>query len=95
MASLEQLKKTLDMDPNFAQAHNQLQSLYRDTGRYDLWLEEWKKRASLSGDRDDLAMADEVARVYSRSGYKAAVVRNIELLRQLSKRKYVDPAVIA
>ena len=94
-ASLEQLKKTLDMDPNFAQAHNQLQSLYRDMGRYDLWLEEWKKRASLTGDRDDLAMADEVARVYSRSGYKAAVVRNIELLRQLSKRKYVDPAVIA
>jgi TolB-like protein/Tfp pilus assembly protein PilF/predicted Ser/Thr protein kinase len=94
-ASLEQLKKTLEIDPNFAQAHGQLRSLYRHMGKYDLWLEEWKTADRLFDDRDDLAIAEDVARIYARSGYKAAVARRVELQQQLGRRRYVDSADIA
>jgi eukaryotic-like serine/threonine-protein kinase len=94
-ASIEQLKRTLDMDPNFAQAHAQLASEYRTVGKHDLWLNEWKRAASLFHDPENLAIAEEVARVYSQSGLKLAQAREIELKKQLGKRRYVDPADIA
>jgi hypothetical protein len=40
-------------------------------------------------------MAEEVARVYAKSGHKAAMKKIIELQYQLAKRRYVDPADIA
>jgi tetratricopeptide (TPR) repeat protein len=83
------------MDPNYAQAHRQLGNEYQLMGKYDLWLEEWRKAASLSNDRESLAMAEEVARVYSRSGYKASITREIEMTKQLVKRRYVDPVDFA
>jgi len=94
-ASVEQLKRTLEIDPNFGQAHLQLSGEYRNMGKYDLWLEEWKKGATLFDDREDLAIAEEVARVYFQSGRKAALAREIELRKQLAKRRYVDPTEIA
>jgi eukaryotic-like serine/threonine-protein kinase len=94
-ASVEQLKKTLEIDPNYGQAHQQLSGEYRDMGKYELWLEEWKKGAALVDDREDLAIAEEVAGVYSRSGRHAAMAREIELRTQLAKRRYVDPSWIA
>jgi serine/threonine protein kinase/tetratricopeptide (TPR) repeat protein len=93
--SVEQLKRTLEMDPNYSQAHRQLGNEYQNMGKYDLWLQEWKKTASLSNDLEDLAIAEEVARVYSRSGYKASIAREIEMKKQLAKRRYVDPVEFA
>jgi TolB-like protein/Tfp pilus assembly protein PilF/predicted Ser/Thr protein kinase len=94
-ASVEQLKRTLEMDPNYAQAHRQLASEYQTIGKYNLWLEEWKKAASLSDDREELAITEEVTRVYSRSGYKASIARQIEMKKQMAKRRYVDPVEFA
>jgi Tfp pilus assembly protein PilF len=94
-ASVDQLKKTLEMDPNYAQAHAQLGREYWDMDKVDLWLEGWKKGASLFHDKEELAIAEEVARVYSRSGRKAAVARELEMKMQLARRRYVDPADIA
>jgi eukaryotic-like serine/threonine-protein kinase len=94
-ASVEQGKRTLEMDPNYAQAHLQLDVEYQRMGKYDLWLQEWKKAAGLFNDREDSAIAEEVARVYSRSGYKASIAREIEMKKHLAKRRYVDPAEIA
>jgi len=92
---LDQLKKTIEMDPNFAGTHGDLMILYRATGKYNLWLEEWKKTAVLNNDRDDLALAEESAKAYARSGYKAAVARGIELSKEMSARAYVDPGSVA
>jgi eukaryotic-like serine/threonine-protein kinase len=94
-ASVEQLKRTLEIDPNYGQAHLQLSLEYRNMGKYDVWLEEWKKGAALFDDREDLAIAEEVARVYFQSGRKSALAREIELRKQLAKRRYVDPTEIA
>jgi serine/threonine protein kinase/Tfp pilus assembly protein PilF len=91
---IEQLKKTVEMDANFAYAHNMLRVAYRDTGKYDLSLEQWKKSASLANDQDELAIAEEAAKVYAKLGLKASLERELELRKQLAKRRYVDPAEI-
>jgi TolB-like protein/Tfp pilus assembly protein PilF len=92
---VDQLNKTLEMDPNFAYAHSMLRIVYRDTAKYDLSLQEWKKSATLANDEDELAIANDAANVYARSGVKASVEREIEIRKRLAKRRYVDPAEIA
>ena len=94
-AAIEQLKKTMEMDPNFSYAHVELRTIYRGLDKYDLSLEEWKKFATLDNDREELAIAEDAAGVYAKSGTKAAIAREIELRKQLAKRRYVDPAEIA
>ncbi len=93
--ALEQYKKTIEMDPNFPATHGDLGTLYRFQGKYDLWLEEWKKLAQLNSDSADIAQAEAIASVYKQSGYKAAVSHGIELLKQRSAKSYLDPGKIA
>jgi len=92
--ALEQLKKTVEMDPNFAGTHSDLALLYRYQGQYDLWLEEFRKTNVLNNDQAEIALANELTLVYKQSGYKAAVARGIELLKQRSGHAYLDPARI-
>jgi serine/threonine protein kinase len=94
-AALEQLKKTLEMDPNFSYAHIMLWTIYRDQGKDDLAMEEWRKYATLNNDPDDLAIEQDVAGVYAKSGIQAALAREIEMKKQLAKRRYVDPSEVA
>jgi eukaryotic-like serine/threonine-protein kinase len=93
--ALDQYKKTIEIDPNFASAHDNLSRLYRKLGKYELWLEEWRKGATLSKDLDELSICEEVTRVYAKSGFRTAQTRNVELLKRLARRRYVDPANIA
>ena len=94
-AALEQLKKALEMDPNFSYAHVMLRTIYRDQGKDDLAMEEWKKYATLNNDPNELAIEQDVAGVYAKSGIQAAMAREIEMKKQLAKRLYIDPAEIA
>jgi tetratricopeptide (TPR) repeat protein len=94
-ASMEELKKTLKMDPSFAYAHSEFRNVYRDLGKFDLAMEEWKQSATLANDREELAIAEDAARVYAQSGLKASLTREIELRKQLTKRRYVDPSEVA
>ncbi len=94
-AGVEQLKKALEMDPNFNYAHVELSQIYRDTGHYDLAMEEWKKFAALSNDAEEVAIAAESAKVYAKSGIKPAIAREIEMRKDLAKRRYQDPSQIA
>jgi TolB-like protein/Tfp pilus assembly protein PilF/predicted Ser/Thr protein kinase len=94
-AALEQLKKALEMDPNFTYAHVELRQIYRDAGKYDLAMEEWKKYAALNNDPEEVAIADDSAKVYAKSGVKAAIAREIEMRKELGKRRYQDPSEIA
>jgi len=94
-AAIEQLKKTLEMDANFFNAHGQLRVAYRDMGKYDLWLQEWQKVDAISEDREDGEIAKEVAEIYAKDGYAAASKRSAELLEQMAKRHYIDPTFVA
>ena len=93
--AIERYKKSLEMDPNYRDAVGNLAFTYRLGKQYDLWLQGWKKAATLSNDHDVLAIAEEAARVYAKSGYHATIKKIIELYLQLAKRRYVDPADIA
>jgi len=94
-AAIEQLKRALEMDPNFAYGHSMLRTIYRDMGKYDLAMEEWKKYAALDNDPEESAIAADAAGVYVKSGVKASIAREIELKKQLAKRRYQDPSEIA
>ncbi len=94
-AAIEQLKKTMEMDPNFSYVHVELRQIYRDQGKYDLAMQEWKKYAALNNDPEEVAIAADSANVYAKSGIKAAIAREIELRKQLGKRRYQDPSEIA
>ena len=92
--ALDEYKKTIEMDPNYASAHDNLATLYRDMGKYDLWLEEWKKAEVLANDREELGIAEEATRAYTKGGFRAAISRIIELRKQLAQRRYVDAGEI-
>jgi len=93
--AIDQYKKTIDLDPTFASAHDNLSHVYRDMGKYDLWFEEEKKSASFANDKELLAIMEEAAKVYAKSGYRTSVARMVELQKQLAERRYVDPAEVA
>ncbi|HZQ25158.1 MAG TPA: protein kinase [Terriglobales bacterium] len=93
--AVDQFKKTIEMDPNYASAHDNLAAAYFDMGQYDGWIAERKKGATLNNDPEQLAIAEDVGRVYAQSGYRAAVLREAELLKQLASRRYVDYSFIA
>jgi serine/threonine protein kinase/Tfp pilus assembly protein PilF len=92
--AVEQYRKLFEIDPNYASGHFNLAFAYRFMGKYDLWLKEWKKGATLAQDPEEIAIADQVAKVYAQSGFRDALVRNIELRKQLATRRYQDPGDI-
>jgi len=93
-AAIDQFKKTYDIDPDGPLRGNYA-LVAQDMGNYELWLQQWHKDAVLNADKEEQAIAEEAARIYAKSGYRAALARAVELHVQLSKRRYVDPATIA
>ena len=93
--ALDQFKKTIEMDPSYASAHDNLGATYFDMGKYDLWLEEWKKAETLYPDPEELAIAEDAARVYAKSGSQDTIKRVAELRQKLAQRRYVDNTWIA
>jgi eukaryotic-like serine/threonine-protein kinase len=92
--ALEQFKKVIEMDPSFASVHSDMAGMYLDTGKYDLWLQELKATADLSHEPEYAAIAEAVGKVYSRSGLQPALREWAEQEKELSKRRYEDPALI-
>jgi tetratricopeptide (TPR) repeat protein len=92
--AVEKYRKIFEIDPNYPASHFNFSTTYLNTGKYDLWLEEWKKGATLAQDPEEMAIADQVAKIYAQSGFRAALVRNVELRKQLAARRYDDPANI-
>ena len=92
--ALQQHQKTLEIDPNFPSAHGDLGWTYRAMGKYDLWLQEWKKGAVLGGDSEEAAIAEAAIRAYAQGGYRGALIKTIELRKELAHKRYVDPGAI-
>jgi tetratricopeptide (TPR) repeat protein len=93
--ALVQLNKTVAMYPDSSILYNDLGDLYRAMGKYDLWLESWKKQAVLSRNQYRVAAIEQISRTYRAKGYSAAVRRIIEIKKQRLPHVYVDPADIA
>ncbi len=90
--AIEQLRKTLEMDPNFHPAHWYLATFYDQVARYEDAIAECQKALSLGGDPGVLGV---LGHVYAASGKRAEALRVLAELKDLSKRRYVDPSDIA
>ena len=93
--AVETMRKALDMDPSFSPAWNNLGDIYLDMGKYELWLQSWKKGAILSNDKEQLEVVDAAEKGYAASGFKGAITSFIRVQLEQSKRIYRDPALIA
>ncbi|HEX8090833.1 MAG TPA: tetratricopeptide repeat protein, partial [Blastocatellia bacterium] len=90
--AIEQLKKTLDLDPNFAEARFQIGMAYEQKRMYDDAIREFQKSVELY---NDPAMMAWVARAYAVSGRRADAEQALADLVEMSRQKYVSPYPLA
>jgi len=69
-----------------------LAQLYRATGKYELWLESWRKQAALNENTNRIRFVEQLSRAYAAGGYPAAVRRIIEVEKGELPWRYIDPA---
>ena len=91
--SVEQLRKTLEMDPNFVLAHHRLGLVYEQQGKYDEAIAEFKQVMNLSPGKPlgMAALAHAIRIVRKTSGSEKTLAE----LQEQSKKRYVSPASIA
>jgi Flp pilus assembly protein TadD len=91
--SIRQSRKTIEMDPNFALAHNQLAQAYLQKHMYDEAVTEFQKAVQLSA-RSPTCVAN-LARAYVASGKKSEAVQLLTELKRRSSPGYSNAAEIA
>ncbi len=91
--AIEQLRRTLEMDPNFSRAHWYLAMAYEQVGRHEEAIAESQKAVSLSG--GDPAVLGQLGHGYAVSGKRAEAQKALAELKDLSRRRYVAPFNIA
>ncbi len=87
------MRKTLEMDPNFALAHHRLGLAYEQKGLYDAAIAEFKQVFNLSAGKP-LAIAA-LGHAYAVSGKPKEAQTAIAELQELSKQRWVSPGHIA
>lgn len=90
--AIDQLRKTLDVDPNFAPARRLLEEVYEQQGMFKEAVTEWQQALTLSGNPE---LAASVGSDFRASGYKGVLQNWLEGLKELSKEEYVSPYSIA
>ncbi len=88
----DQLKKTLDMDPNFAPARRTLEVVYAQRGMHREALAEWQKALTLSGNPE---LAASLEHDFATSGYQGLLRDWNEGLKAIAQEGYVSPYGIA
>lgn len=92
-AAEQQALKTLEMEPNFAPAHDVLALAYEQMGKYKQAIETFEKTKTSSGSNPaTLAGLGHVLRLAGRKTQARAVLKE---LTALSKRCYVSPNSLA
>ncbi|MFZ0522774.1 MAG: protein kinase [Candidatus Acidiferrales bacterium] len=91
--ALEQLLRTVELDPNYPVTYWILGLLYRITGRYDLAIAAGEKAVSLSGGSPLMRAA--LAHTYGKAGRADHARRVLDELKELANCKYVAPHFFA
>jgi DNA-binding winged helix-turn-helix (wHTH) protein/TolB-like protein/Tfp pilus assembly protein PilF len=87
-AALEQVSRTLEMDSDFAAAHEMLGMIYEQKGMRAEAVAEFKKAVELSGGRVGLAA---LGHAYAASGEKVMAEKSLRELAARAERGYVSP----
>jgi serine/threonine protein kinase/Tfp pilus assembly protein PilF len=91
--ALEQLQRTVDLDPNYPVTYWVLNLLLRQMGRYELAIAEGEKGVKLSGGSPLLNAA--LAQTFATAGERKKAIQILDDLTNLSKQKYVAPYFFA
>ena len=91
--AIAQLRRVLDTDANFAQAHLYLGLAYEQKGMFEGAIAEFQSGSILSG--GDPRMTGALGHAYAVSGHKDRAQNVLAELEQLSKQRYVAPFEIA
>ena len=86
--AIEQYRKTLELDPNFASGHLDLGGTYEAMGMHDDAIAEYLKGNTLRGrNQEEMAALREA---YAVSGWRGFWQKNLDLLKEKSKQHYVS-----
>jgi tetratricopeptide (TPR) repeat protein len=91
--AIEQYRAVLEMDPNFAFAHQTMGMAYQQKGMYTEAIEHFKLAASLSGNSPSAVSA--LASVYGAAGRVREARLELARLQEMSRTRYVPAFYIA
>ncbi len=91
--AIEQCRKTIEMDPNFAVAHWHLGLAYEQKGMFDDAIAEFQKAITLSGGSPLMKAA--LGHAYAKSHRKDEATIILDELKELSKHRYVSSYEVA
>jgi tetratricopeptide (TPR) repeat protein len=91
--ALEQLRRTVDLDPNYPVTYWILGLLLRKTGCYELAITEGEKGVKLSGGSPLMRAA--LAHTLGTAGRTEEAVQILDDLKKLAKQKYIAPYFFA
>lgn len=86
---VEQLRETINMDPNFGNAHYKLALVYEIKGMRDEAVAEYLENERLGGMNQ--SATEELNAAYAKSGWRGFYQKELKLLEEASKRGYVSP----
>jgi len=85
----EQLKKTLDLDPDFAVAHQWLGRTYEQLAQHQEAIAEHRRAADALG--EDPECIASLGRAYALAGQSKEALEALERLEELSQKRFVSP----
>jgi TolB-like protein/DNA-binding winged helix-turn-helix (wHTH) protein len=87
--AIQKLRATIEMDPNFANAHYKLGLVYEIKGMFKEAAEEYIKNEALSGTKTEAV--DKLRAAYTASGWRGFCLEKLRQLNDSSARGYVLP----
>jgi TolB-like protein/DNA-binding winged helix-turn-helix (wHTH) protein len=93
--AIEQFQKTLELDQNFAPAHNFLPAAYEQKGMYSEAIAEFKKAIPLTAGSESTLSKAGLGHVYGVSGKKNEAQTVLDELKQLSAQEFVPATSVA
>jgi TolB-like protein/DNA-binding winged helix-turn-helix (wHTH) protein len=93
--AVEQLKKTIELDPNFATSYLYLGFAYEQKGMNEAAIAEFSKGVAIYGDGRRPVIEAALGHAYAVAGRRVEAQRTIERLKVAAERRYISPYSIA
>lgn len=93
--AIEVCKRLVQENPTFPIAHDCLFYAYWGKRMYPQAIEEWKIEGQLTGNPDDIRLADAMDRGFRSGGWKGALAGAVAVLQARRQKRYVSPFLIA